>query len=204
MVSPKSPEIPKSKSSQDPVIIRGMAQDARSCRRLARTGPQRPAQVRRGVALRKAAQDNPAMMTITMKRLTAISLLVLGLLGCESPEKLKPTSSEREADARAVFQRFQTSLKDKNADEKVACLTSGAVNGFYLFWRGLVEAEGLSFDMNEGFYDLTKDSAVEAGVVDADTVQLVVPVKLKHSSKIVITLVGSGKGCRIDKFEAVK
>ena len=45
---------------------------------------------------------------------------------------------------------------------------------------------------------------MEAGVGTDDTVRLVVPIKLRHSSKIVITLVGSRKGCRMDKFEAVK
>jgi hypothetical protein len=155
-----------------------------------------------GLARRRSARDNSPMMP--MKQLTTVSLLGLVLMGCQSSQSSAPGSSDRAADARAVFQRFENALKDKNADVKVDCLTDKAVNGFYLFWRELAEAEGFQFDPDEGFYDLTKDAAVEAGVAADDTLRLVVPVKLKHSSKIVITFVGSGKGCRMDKFEAVK
>jgi hypothetical protein len=76
-----------------------------------------------------------------MRRLTAISALGLVLLGCESGRVSKPSSSQRESDARAVFQRFQTSLKDKNTDDMAACLTDGGTKTFFDLWQRLMNSE---------------------------------------------------------------
>jgi len=137
-----------------------------------------------------------------MKPTMAIPILALILAGCGITETAKPTAAEQEKAAREVLQRFQASCQDGNID--MNCLTTRASNGFFAFWRDLIEAEGIQAMPDQGFHELTKDAAVQAGGVEGDTVRLIVPVKLKKSSKIVITFMGYGRGCRIEKFEAAK
>jgi hypothetical protein len=143
-----------------------------------------------------------------MKRHTAlIALSVLGCFlsqGCQSSGTHTPSQEERVRDAQAAFERFQTTLKEKNTDAMADCLTDGGTKTFFDMWQKLMAAEGIQAGADDGFYALTKDAKPGAEVVDNNTVRLLVPVKLKNASQIVVTVIGSGDRCKIDRFESVR